>query len=155
MECWKLKSSWCRSQQPSMSSPALRGDLQQQRPLAPRFSGMWQVHESSEVLQEQQPWTSLGAQSNESFALWMQSLNFQGCFFGSLIAPKFLQEAVACVTQLSRTLDSSLSLAVLKLNSNRKVISDSGYQFESEKSLPKYAFRAGTAHILLKSFVSI
>lgn len=85
----------------------------------------------------------------------MQDLNFQGCFFGSLIVPKFLQEAVACVTLLSRTLDGSFSQAVLKLNSNRKVISESGYQFELEKPLPKYAFRAGTAHILLKSFVSI
>lgn len=85
----------------------------------------------------------------------MQDLNFQGCFFGSLIVPKFLQEAVACVPLLSRTLDGSFSQAVLKLNSNRKVISESGYQFELEKPLPKYAFRAGTAHILLKSFVSI
>lgn len=67
---------------------------------------------------------------------------------------KFLQEAVAHVTLLSRTLDSSFSQAVLKLNSNKKVISESGYQFESEKPLPKYAFRAGTAHKLLKSFVS-
>lgn len=45
--------------------------------------------------------------------------------------------------------------AVLKLNRNKKVISESGYQFELEKPLPKHALQAGTAHTLLTSFVSI